>query len=869
MGDALIAGLYGSPDWDAEYSDFAAAAIEPEQLKTMRFRLFRMVWRLSACFAPIWLTAAALAASPTSPPPASIAAREFSWAALDEPEPLFWPAYLWLWNGPLGGDAMLRQLRDMRAHDARSVCTIPMPHEFRPDSTNNRLDPPYLSPKFFDAVTQAVDEAARLGMHYWMYDEGGWPSGQATGRILEARRDLTAQLLERDAAGAWHPARREGFTDLLNPETTATFIALTHERYRAAIGRHFGHTVQMVFTDEPAVSAVTPGKQIPWTTGADELFRRRSGYELTDSLTAFDRPPSADLAPSEQQARVDFFDFWSSRFRTAYFDPLRAWSRSLGLAHGGHLGGDDETDGCVRYGFGHVMRQLRAMDVPGVDIIWRQVFPGQRNHHFAKYASAAAHQNGGHLALTESFCVYGNGLTPAQMKWLIDYQYVRGLNLLVAGCYPLSTQDHLMPGERPHFGPVDPLWDFLPELHRYVARLGYVLACGEPVIDVALYYPVRDMWALGGASPAVRAHEELAAALFARQCDFDIIDDDVLADPATRIEHGAMVAGSMRYRSIVLGPTQWISKPARARLDAFRAAGGTIIRGDEAPELRQCVETIPQTIVLSPESQDLRVCLRRWPNGGAAFIWNEGVANYRGRLRVPLVGAPVEVLPATGQARVPRDIQRDDQGTEISVTLGPGQSLLLVFADAAPADLPLQPEWRLGEAVDLVDGWEARVSREHRIGEHDYELVDPVAEFRPVALADWKSWLGPDFSGRVIYRRQVEIPVNMRDQPLGIDLGRVDFAARVSVDGQRVGDLLWAPWVVALPDLGARESFELEVEVANTLANAITSQRTQEAWGQKSGAGWPGPYHARALRFEFESRSGGLFGPARLIRLEE
>ena len=70
------------------------------------------------------------------------------------------------------------------------------------------------------------------------------------------------------------------------------------------------------------------------------------------------------------------------------------------------------------------------------------------------------------------------------MKWLVDYQYVRGLTLLVCGVYPLSTRDHLMLGERPHFGPVNPLWDFLPDFHRYVARLGYLLSCGTGFYDV-------------------------------------------------------------------------------------------------------------------------------------------------------------------------------------------------------------------------------------------------------------------------------------------------------------------------------------------------------------------------------------------------
>ena len=56
--------------------------------------------------------------------------------------------------------------------------------------------------------------------------------------------------------------------------------------------------------------------------------------------------------------------------------------------------------------------------------------PGRDNQsNFPVYAASVAHQNAVRFAFTESFCVYGNGLTPAQMKWLIDYQYVRGINL--------------------------------------------------------------------------------------------------------------------------------------------------------------------------------------------------------------------------------------------------------------------------------------------------------------------------------------------------------------------------------------------------------------------------------------------------------
>ena len=69
-----------------------------------------------------------------------------------------------------------------------------------------------------------------------------------------------------------------------------------------------------------------------------------------------------------------------------------------------------------------------------------------------------------------------------------------------------------MTGERPHFDPSNPLTDFLPDFHRYVARLGYTLACGRPAVEIGLYYPVRDLWASGDPSDlALCGHDALSS----------------------------------------------------------------------------------------------------------------------------------------------------------------------------------------------------------------------------------------------------------------------------------------------------------------------------------------------------------------------
>ncbi|MEI2724454.1 MAG: hypothetical protein V9H26_13245 [Verrucomicrobiota bacterium] len=131
--------------------------------------------------------------------------HQFNARAFQEPETLLWPAYFWLWNAPLDSAQLRSQLADMAAHDARSVCMLPMPRAFRPDSTNNSLAPDYLTPEYFERVREAVEEAARLGMMWWLYDEGGWPSGQALGNVVAGHPELTRRAITHERISADKP----------------------------------------------------------------------------------------------------------------------------------------------------------------------------------------------------------------------------------------------------------------------------------------------------------------------------------------------------------------------------------------------------------------------------------------------------------------------------------------------------------------------------------------------------------------------------------------------------------------------------------------------------------------------------------------
>ncbi len=93
----------------------------------------------------------------------------------------------WFWNGPLDPNEFRSQLREMKEKGVYAA----MPHpRFGMD---RRL---YLEEPYWESMAATIDEAKKLGMEVWLYDEYNWPSGGAGGRVTDGHPEFYPRGLD-------------------------------------------------------------------------------------------------------------------------------------------------------------------------------------------------------------------------------------------------------------------------------------------------------------------------------------------------------------------------------------------------------------------------------------------------------------------------------------------------------------------------------------------------------------------------------------------------------------------------------------------------------------------------------------------------
>ncbi len=427
----------------------------------------------------------------------------------------FSPMPFWFWNDMLTEAEITRQIDDFRAHGVAGF--VIHPRKGLPGSI------PYLSDTYMHFVRHAVDEAARRGMRVVLYDEAMYPSGAAHGLVaaenpawasrclwmeqpdgdVPAAQDIVAVCAARVTDGtaadvtALSPCGgmyrapgdgrrllvfREGFSggtirgihededdgeshaprsaDLLNPAAVQAFIRITHERYYSVLADHFGKTVIAMFTDEPDIKGRNSRRDaLPWTTGF--LAEFGDAAQL----------PYLFLSGNEETKRR-FRQAVNARMVRTYYQPLADWCQAHGIALTGHPAK------------GYDIGLLKPFQIPGQDVVWRFVdvekaLTGEESV-LAKCSADSARHRGRRRNANECFGFCGPrasqwAMTAGDMKWYMDYLFVRGVNLLYPHAFFYSVREGRGDERPPDVGPNNTWWPEYGTIAAYMRRLSWLM----------------------------------------------------------------------------------------------------------------------------------------------------------------------------------------------------------------------------------------------------------------------------------------------------------------------------------------------------------------------------------------------------------
>ncbi len=398
--------------------------------------------------------------------------------------------------------------------------------------------------------------------------------------------------------------------DYLSPEANRLFIAWTFEQYKQAVGGEFGKTFLGFRGDEAAFGFN------PWTPDFPAEFQKRKGYDIRPHLPAVAAIQTGRALRSEEPVTpanldpahrvfADYCDVWSDLFGENFFSADARWCAANGLTLQHHIE-HEEILPQLAIANGDYFKCMRDVQVPGVDVIWHQMWHDVVAD-FPKLASSAAHLSGHPQAMSESFAAMGgNYPTPnfEEVGWILNHQMALGITHFEYMFMPASAPRPARPGggfppggqrgprAKPPAGQIrgaapagyrylnDPKF---PELALYVNRITHVLAEGRPAAQVGVYIPSSSFWF--GDTAANDSFVSLVHALLTHQRDLDYLDDDSIAARLELRGSELVNKSGQTYRAIIVPPAIAISQAALDRLEAFAKASGKVIFVGSGPQL--------------------------------------------------------------------------------------------------------------------------------------------------------------------------------------------------------------------------------------------------------------------------------------------
>ena len=496
----------------------------------------------------------------------------------------------WSWNDKLEEKELRRQIRNM--HDLK-INGFFM-------HARGGLETEYLSEEWYNAVKVSVDEAKKLGMEAWSYDENGWPSGFAGGKLLDDPDNhsvfLTHEFTESfpestdgiyaiyALKGTEKPVHTDkavegaekyllvyyktdaSYVDTMRDDITEKFIELTHAEYKEKLGEDFGKTMCGFFTDEPQYYRY----KTPYSRFMDKWFNEEYGYSVFEAIPSM----FCDYEGAKSH-RYDYHRVTHTKFMENFAKKIYDWATENGIEITGH-GIEEASLAGQMMCCGSVMPFYEYQHLPGIDYLGR----GLATPLASKQLGSACEQLGKKKALSEMFACCGWDVTPEELKHIAELQYAGGVNIMCHHLYPYSERGQRKRDYPSHYSDHNPWQPYLKDFNEYFNNLGYLLSRGKEDADILIIHPIHSAWLvyqrIVGQIPTLENDfRELFCRLSEHQLPYHFGEESTMLRYGS-VEGDKIKIGNCSYSTVVLPALDTLDKNTSDLLRKFKENGGKI-----------------------------------------------------------------------------------------------------------------------------------------------------------------------------------------------------------------------------------------------------------------------------------------------------
>ncbi len=749
----------------------------------------------------------------------------------------------------------------------------------------------YLSPKWLEMYTLAINTARQKGMDLDLTCGTGWPFGggsidkdtASTGLIIEKVDTTAGESISRKLKGDIQYAiaiSTEGEKVALSdcyygngfkwqaPSSGSwtVYIAAAKcpmQRVKRAAPGSEGYVVNpysinaldhyLADFDKALARADIPKPRCffhdsfeyygaDWSGDFFDQFKKLRGYDLRNYLEILagdgDRKQAAAICYDYRKTVSDLHIQW-----------LKHWDKWCNLQ--GSLS-RNQAHGAPA----NLLDLYGASDIPETEI-FRKVEDKQIP--MLKFASSAAHLNGGKLASAEAFTWLSEHFQSplSKLKDATDFLLISGINHVLFHGIPYSPAEAKWPGWQfyasVNFSPLGGLWHDLPAYNAYVSRCQSVMQDGTPDEDILLYIPMADIWqketdklfmtfTVHNDWMAETSLFDTAEKLLKHGLAFDYISDDYLQKLIP--DNGKYKINNKAYSVIIVPATHYMPLETLEQLNQLAAEGCRIVFEGELPSempgmmiterdkqifssLLSKISTC-NTITINSKIDTLDIiarekCVeygidfnrRKTDYGYCYFLANRSNEDFSGWLETGRCASSYILMDPLFESKMGIAKSRTIKDkSQVYLQLKSGGSIVVKTLNKTISGQPWHYTGKQINSTELTGSWQVDFIN------GGPTIPDSFTSEHAQLWTNRGDTHADNFSGTASYKLIFNLDNINKDKYI-LNLGKVNNSARIIVNGNYAGNIWSEPFVIEIGEYLIAGKNELEVQVTNLAANRI------------------------------------------------